>query len=484
MALTLPRFDDARVLVCGDVMLDRYLSGPVTRISPEAPVPIVRVEDEDFRPGGAANVALGVAALGARCTLAGLVGDDEAADALEARLVAAGVDCALVRVPGWRTITKLRVLSRRQQLLRLDFEVALPAEAAADAAAALHAAVARAAATHAVVVFSDYDKGALAEPQALVAAAAAAGARVLVDPKAGPYERWRGADLLKPNLAEFEAVSGRASGEADLLARAEALRLRCGVGALLVTRGEAGMTLVRADAEPLHLPARAVEVFDVTGAGDTVMAALAAMVAAGDALDGAARIANVAAGVAVSHTGTVSVSAPELRGALQDERAPDRGLLDQDQLAAAVARARRRGERIVFTNGCFDIVHAGHVAYLEQARALGDRMIVAINGDASVRRLKGPGRPVNRAEHRARVLAGLAAVDWVTVFDEDTPETLLDRLAPDVLVKGGDYRVEEVVGADLVRAQGGEVRVLDFHDALSTSAIVERLQAKAPGSGD
>jgi D-beta-D-heptose 7-phosphate kinase/D-beta-D-heptose 1-phosphate adenosyltransferase len=478
MALSLPRFDAARVLVCGDVMLDRYWSGEVERISPEAPVPVVHVGDEEFRPGGAANVALNVAALGAACTLVGLVGDDAAADALEARLAAAGVDCDLVRVPGWQTITKLRVTSRRQQLIRLDFEVPLAADAAATARAALAEAVARHAPTHGAVVFSDYAKGALADPGALVRAARAGGAKVLVDPKQPPYDVWAGADLVKPNLAEFRAVAGTPADEADLLARAERLRADAGIGALLITRGEAGMTLVGADAEPVHVPARAVDVFDVTGAGDTVAATLAAVVAAGDGLERAVRLANIAASIAVSHAGTVAVSAPELRAALREEIAPDRGVLERDPLAAAVASARRRGERIVFTNGCFDIVHAGHVGYLEQARALGDRLVVAINDDASVTRLKGPGRPVNRAEHRARVLAGLAAVDWVTVFDEDTPIPLLELLAPDVLVKGGDYAVSEVVGGEIVAARGGEVRVLDFHDALSTTAIVERIRDK------
>ena len=481
--MKLPAFDAARVLVCGDVMLDRYWSGTAQRISPEAPVPVVRVRDEEYRPGGAANVALNVAALGAQCTLVGLVGDDAGADALEARLQAAGVDCALVRVPGWPTITKLRVTSRRQQLIRLDFEEPLTAADAKRCADALLDAVTRHAVEHAVVLFSDYVKGALATAPALVAAARAAGARVIVDPKVLPYGQWRGADLLKPNRMEFELSVGEAVDEADFLRRADQLRRDCGVGALLVTRGEVGMTLVEQDGAPLHLPARALDVFDVTGAGDTVIATLGAVLAAGDALATAARLANVAAGIAVGHAGTVAVSAPELRAALADEPASDRGVLGRDQLAAAVASARRRGERIVFTNGCFDIVHAGHVGYLEQARELGDRLVVAINADDSVRRLKGTGRPVNRAEHRARVLAGLSAVDWVTVFEEDTPEALLELLAPDVLVKGGDYSIEQVVGGELVRARGGEVRVLDFHDSLSTTGIVERLRGR-PGAGD
>ena len=476
MAPSLPRLDVGRVLVCGDVMLDRYWSGSAARISPEAPVPVVRVDDEDDRPGGAANVALNVAALGTPCTLIGLVGDDSEADALELRLQAAGVDVVLLRVPGWRTVTKLRVTSRRQQLLRLDFETPLTGDAADRARKALTSTLERLAPGHDLVAFSDYAKGTLSAPAELVAIARRAGARVLADPKVPPFRGWRGVDLVKPNLAEFEAAAGVAEDEADLADRAGALCRTEGLGALLITRGEAGMTLVRPGTGSLHLPARTLDVFDVTGAGDTVAATLAALLAAGDSLENAARVAGVAAGIAVSHSGTIAVSAPELRAALASEQTGPGGLLGRDQLAAAVAAARRRGERMVFTNGCFDIVHAGHVGYLEQARTLGDRLVVAINGDASVRRLKGPGRPVHRAEHRARVLAGLAAVDWVTVFDEDTPEPLLELLAPDVLVKGGDYAIDQVVGADLVRAQGGEVRVLDFHDSLSTSAIVARLR--------
>lgn len=481
MAPSLPRLDTGRVLVCGDVMLDRYWSGGTARISPEAPVPVVRVDDEDFRPGGAANVALSVAALGMSCTLIGLVGEDAEADALETRLQAAGIEVVLLRVPGWRTVTKLRVTSRHQQLLRLDFETPLTGDAAGRARRLLASTLERLASGHDLVAFSDYAKGTLTDPAELVAIARNAGARVLVDPKTPPFAGWRGADLVKPNLAEFEAAVGVADGEVDFAARAATLCRRDGLGALLITRGEAGMTLVRPGAETLHLPARSLDVFDVTGAGDTVAATLAALIAAGDSLEAAVRVAGVAAGIAVAHAGTVAVSAPELRAAMASERAGDGGLVGRDQLAAVAAAARRRGERMVFTNGCFDIVHAGHVGYLEQARTLGDRLVVAINGDAAVRRLKGPGRPVHRAEHRARVLAGLAAVDWVTVFDEDTPEPLLELLAPDVLVKGGDYAIDQVVGADLVRARGGEVRVLDFHDALSTSAILARFRTGEGG---
>ena len=475
----MPRLDTARVLVCGDVMLDRYWAGSTTRISPEAPVPVLAVDDESFRPGGAANVALGIAALGAACTLIGLVGDDAEADALEARLIAAGLVCELIRVSDWRTTTKLRVTSRRQQLLRLDFEAPLPAAAGREARIELARRLAERVASHDVLVLSDYDKGALLEPEALLAAAASAAVPVLVDPKAGSAERWRGAAVIKPNLAEFMALTGGApiADEADLQARGAQLCASAGIGAVLVTRGEAGMTLVAQGSAPIHLPARVLDAFDVTGAGDTVAAVLATAMAAGEDLAQAMELASLAAGAAVARTGTVAVTQAELH-ALTAGLAADRGVLDRDALRQAVAAAQQRGERVVFTNGCFDLLHAGHLSYLEEARALGDRLVVAVNGDASVTRLKGPGRPINRAEHRARMLAGLSTVDWVTVFDEDTPEALLTDLQPQVLAKGGDYSLDEVVGADLVRAWGGEVRVLTLHPDLSTTAMVERVRER------
>ena len=471
MSVNLPRLDAARVLVCGDLMLDRYWNGPVGRISPEAPVPVVRVTDEDLRPGGAANVAVNVKALGAACTLVGLIGDDAAGAALEARLEAAGVVCHLIRVPGWETVTKLRVTSRRQQLLRLDFERPLP-EAERDAALeTLRQTFERVLPQHSVVLFSDYAKGTLVHPEVLVAAAVAAGAQVIVDPKSPPFSRWQGADVVKPNLAELEAAEGPFADPAAMLAAAQALVAACRFGALLVTQGEAGMTWVPADGKPIRISGRSVEVFDVTGAGDTVTAALGVALAAGVAPADAARLANLAGSIAVSRPGTAVVSLTELTTA----SGGGRRVLDAAELAQAMTASRGRGERIVFTNGCFDVLHAGHVGYLEQARALGDRLVVAINGDASVRRLKGAGRPLNPAPQRARVLAGLAVVDWVVVFDEDTPEALLELLRPDVLAKGGDYRLEQVVGADVVHRHGGEVRVLDLFDDLSTSALLERL---------
>lgn len=468
--MQLPSLSGVRVLVVGDVMLDRYWSGSAGRVSAEAPVPVVAIEHTEERPGGAANVALNVASLGARCTLVGVVGDDDAGRSLTTRLEAAGVTCDLVVASGWSTIIKLRVLSRKQQLLRADFESPVPEAAAREAArrADKHAHTVQA------MVLQDYDKGTLLEPRTLIAGAPVP---AIVDPKNKPFAAYEGADLVKPNAAELAAAGGVWADESDLVATARRLCLEARLGGAVVTRGAQGMTVVAPEGGHQHLPAMPVDVFDVTGAGDTAAAALGITRALGLPVMDCARIANAAAGLAVAKSGTAVVSGPELARALAAELHPGRGVMSAARLEDAVRLARAAGERVVFTNGCFDILHAGHVAYLEEASRLGDRLVVAVNGDESVRRLKGPGRPVNPLEQRMRVLAGLAVVDWVTTFAEDTPERLLAALAPDMLVKGGDYALDEVVGADIVRAAGGEVRVLSRVDDCSTSAIIERLQS-------
>ncbi len=474
MKSTLPRFDRAQILIVGDLMLDRYWHGMTSRISPEAPVPVVKVDQIEDRIGGAGNVALNVVSLGAGAALVAVVGNDEAGGVLQERLHAAGIHADLHRSTAKPTITKLRVISRHQQLLRLDFEEGFGSEDAD----ALPAKVADLLSGVGVLVLSDYAKGALRDPRALIAAARRAGVPVLADPKGSDFSRYAGATLLTPNLQEFEVVVGPCGGEQELVKRGLALLDELHLEALLITRGEQGMTLLRRDAPELHLPARAREVFDVTGAGDTVIAVLAAALAAGSPLPEAVALANIAAGVVVGKLGTATVSAPELRRAVQREQGSERGVVNHEQLLVDIADARAHGEKIVFTNGCFDILHAGHVGYLEQARKLGDRLIVAVNSDESVTRLKGPGRPINSEGRRMAVLAGLEAVDWVIAFSEDTPEPLLESLKPDILVKGGDYTREQVVGWQIVEGYGGAVQVLDFLDDCSTSAIVEKIQQK------
>ncbi|MDE0348248.1 MAG: bifunctional D-glycero-beta-D-manno-heptose-7-phosphate kinase/D-glycero-beta-D-manno-heptose 1-phosphate adenylyltransferase HldE [Gammaproteobacteria bacterium] len=473
MAELLPPVSPSRIVVAGDVMVDRYWFGEAARISQEAPVPVVDVVAAEDRPGGAANVALNVVAMGAGCTLVGAVGSDAAARNMRATLEAAGVVCDLVEVPDWETTRKLRVVSQRQQLLRADFEEPLPEGVGAEVAVRVEACLGAAD----VLVIEDYDKGAVDRPEALVAAARRAGAVVVVDPKHKDFARYAGTQVLKPNRAEFERAAGAWSNEADFAERGLAELRRADVETLVVTRGGEGSTVIDRGGRVRHLPASDVEVYDRTGAGDTVAAALAVGLGLGWDAVSSARVANLAAGLVCARMGTSAVTAPEINQAIAAAERPDEGVLTREQLLAAVRLARGRGEKIVFTNGCFDVLHAGHVGYLEEARELGDRLVVAVNDDASAGRLKGPGRPVNALERRMRVLEGLSSVDWVTPFSEDTPEALLDAVRPDVLVKGGDYAESAVVGAELVRGWGGEVRVLGLLPDCSTTSIVERIKS-------
>jgi len=468
----LPGFSVARVLVAGDLMLDRYWHGATERISPEAPVPVVHVRDEEGRAGGCGNVATNIAALGGQVALLGLVGNDAAADSLQHNLQQAGVQTHLFREPAYPTITKLRVISRHQQLIRLDFEDGFPDYDPADMLEQFESMLA----DYDVVVLSDYGKGTLAQPRAWIERARAAGVPVLIDPKGRDFRRYRGASLITPNWAEFEAVAGACGDQARLEAAAGKLMADCELAHLLITRGEQGMSLFSRNGEAHHLPTRAREVFDVTGAGDTVIATLAVALAAGQSVEAATALSNLAAGVVVGKLGTASVSARELEQCLQEQRLAEHGVVTEDTLMDLVAAARDRGERIVFTNGCFDLLHAGHVTYLEQASRLGDRLVVAVNVDETVRQLKGPERPVNPLANRMHVLAALGFVDWVVPFAEETPERLICRLKPDLLVKGGDNDPDAIPGASCVRQAGGEVRVLSYIDGVSTTSIVDSIK--------
>lgn len=468
MKLDLTALEQARLLVVGDVMLDRYWHGGTSRISPEAPVPVVRVGEAEDRPGGAANVALNIASLGAHAALAGVVGDDNNADLLEARLESADVSTHFQRSVQVPTITKLRVMSRNQQLIRLDFEEGLGEIDTRDLLARVEAALP----DTDLVILSDYGKGTLNRVEELIERIRASGKRVLVDPKGSDFRRYRGASVITPNLGEFEAVVGACRDDAELAEKGERLRRELALEALLVTRSEKGMTLIREDHAPLHLPTRAREVFDVTGAGDTVIGVLGLALAAGHGYPEAMTLANLAAGLVVAKPGTATLSIAELYTALHGDKLAEFGVIDAPGLIDAVRAAQARGERVVMTNGCFDILHAGHVAYLEQARRLGDRLIVAVNDDDSIARLKGPRRPINPLLRRMQVLAGLGAVDWVVPFGEDTPARLIEAVLPDVLVKGGDYRPEQIAGSEAVLANGGEVKVLGFEDGVSTTAMI------------
>lgn len=472
MKLDMPPFQQARIVVVGDVMLDRYWHGDALRVSPEAPVPVVHVGNREGRPGGAGNVALNIAALGSATSLVGVVGNDETGEELKSRLNAAGVYCDFLHSANKPTITKLRIISRHQQLIRLDFEQKFDEQDTAGQLEKVEALLDNAQ----TLVLSDYAKGGLADVPALIKLARDRNIPVIVDPKGTDFQKYRGATLLTPNLVEFEAVVGHSATEEELVNKGLKLLQSLDLEALLITRGEHGMTLLRPNSPELHLPARAQEVFDVTGAGDTVVSVLAGAIAAGHSLADATTLANLAAGLVVGKLGTAAISAPELRRAMLAEQGAGRGVMTSEQLLIAVQDAKAHGETIVFTNGCFDIIHAGHVGYLAEARKLGKRLIVAINDDDSVKRLKGSGRPINPVERRMAVLAGLEAVDWVVSFSEDTPEALLRLLQPDILVKGGDYTLDKVVGGEYVLSYGGKVQALEFLDDCSTSAIVEKMK--------
>ena len=472
MKIQLPDFQTSRVLVVGDLMLDRYWHGPTQRISPEAPVPVVNVHVNEERPGGAGNVALNVAELGGQVSLLGLTGEDEAANALESLLQQRQVNCRFIRLRGQTTITKLRVVSRHQQLIRLDFEGGFDRASAGSLAAECTKQLS----DHSVLILSDYGKGTLCETAKLIAEARKAEIPVLVDPKGNDFSRYSGATIITPNQAEFESIVGHCSDEQIMIERAQKLVQELQLEALLITRSEKGMLLVPRSGKVLQLPTHAREVYDVTGAGDTVISVLGAALAAGTTLADATVLANSAAGVVVGKLGTSTANVTELDRALREHEPLQRGIVTEDILIEQVAAARRSGERIVFTNGCFDILHAGHVAYLSQAAELGDRLIVAVNSDESVTRLKGDSRPVNSVLQRMAVLSALESVDWVVDFSEDTPDRIIKAILPDILVKGGDYQADDIVGADTVRKNGGEVTVLDYVEGNSTTDIIKLIR--------
>ena len=472
-------FNSARVLVVGDIILDRYWSGPTQRVSPEAPVPVVRINQIEERPGGAGNVALNVASLGAKASLMGLTGADEASDTLEKELNQLGVECHFSQLAEFPTITKLRVLSQHQQLIRLDFE---STSVDFDVESLIENFQQELKDTD-VVILSDYAKGCLSDVERLIDIAIKAGKKVIVDPKGNDFYKYRNATLITPNFGEFTAVVGECRDVDEIVSKGRVLCKELNLEALLITRSEHGMTLLQQGEEPVHFPARAAEVFDVTGAGDTVIATLATTIAAGGSFVHATALANTAAGLVVAKLGAASVTLEELHTALHEPREEDTGIQTEESMADQMAAARLRGETIVMTNGCFDILHAGHISYLEKARALGDRLIIAVNDDPSVKRLKGESRPLNSLNDRMTVLAALFCVDWVVSFSEDTPERLISRLLPDILVKGGDYKPEEIAGGQQVADNGGKVIVLDFLDGYSTTKLIEMAQKDSNEKG-
>lgn len=456
-------------------MLDKYIWGEVERISPEAPVPVVRASHRSEQPGGAANVAMNLSGLGARVTLAGFVGDDGDAITLDAQLTAAGITPQLLRVPDFPTISKLRILGGTQQMLRLDVErrggvTDRMSDALLDVIAPL---IPKCDA----VVLSDYAKGVLTEHVCQTAIRHSREARVpiLVDPKAADFRKYRGATTISPNAHEMAtAVRGDWRDLEGLFLAARRMLPEWELDYLVVTLGEKGISVLRSETQMIA-PAVARQVFDVSGAGDTVLSVLALCAASRIPAESAVHIANAAAGVVVSKVGTVPIQKWELLAAIKPQ-APsiEHKIVSREQLLSCVAGWRRAGETIAFTNGCFDLLHAGHIATLEQARREADRLVVALNDDRSASRLKGAGRPIVKQEQRAQVLAALAAVDAVVTFPEDTPVALIDAIRPDILVKGGDYTEATVVGAAQVRAWGGRVKIVPTVQGLSTSELIAR----------
>ena len=468
-----PKFNHAKVLVLGDVMLDRYWFGGTNRISPEAPVPVVKVQEIEERAGGAANVAMNIAALNVPVALHGIIGQDDAGRALDTLLNNHHIQNHCVAVSTHPTITKLRILSRHQQLLRLDFEEGFHNVDSTDLLAKLSQEIT----AYGALILSDYGKGTLESVQQMIQIARQANVPVLIDPKGTDFERYRGATLLTPNMSEFEAVVGHCQSEDEIVEKGLKMIADFDLSALLVTRSEKGMTLIRPNQTPFHLPTQAKEVYDVTGAGDTVISVLATAIADGRPYEEACYLANAAAGVVVGKLGTSTITPTELENTIHHREETGFGVMDETTLKAIIVEAKARGEKIVMTNGCFDILHPGHVSYLENARKLGDRLIVAVNTDESVKRLKGESRPINDLNARMAVLAGLASVDWVVPFAEDTPQRLIGEILPDLLVKGGDYKPEEIAGSEEVWANGGEVKVLNFENGCSTTNVIKKIQS-------
>jgi D-beta-D-heptose 7-phosphate kinase/D-beta-D-heptose 1-phosphate adenosyltransferase len=471
MTLHLPLYEKAKVLVVGDVMLDRYWSGSTQRISPEAPVPVVRIKDMHDLPGAAANVALNIRSLNAEVSLLSITGDDVLADQLEKQLQEKSIGTLFQRDKNISTISKLRVISQHQQLIRLDFEDEIeninPEYLIKSYKTSLDKVN--------MIILSDYAKGVLKCAPTLIDIANEKNIPIFIDPKGNDFSIYKNATLLTPNRKEFEAVVGKCKDEKEIVEKGLNLIEQLNLKSLLVTKGEEGMSYISKNSSPLHLPAKKQEVFDVTGAGDTVIGVLAASVSAGAPIDQAVVLANLAAGIVVTKLGAANVTQPELRRALQEEHNLRRGIMTEEELIQLIEDAHAHGETVVMTNGCFDILHPGHIIYLEEAKNLGDHLIIAVNDDNSVKRLKGEGRPINSLPHRMAVLAGLSSVDWVVPFSEDTPERIISKLLPDILVKGGDYKPSDIAGGKAVIANGGQVKVLSFVPGCSTTDVIKKI---------
>tara|TARA_B110000438_G_scaffold86222_2_gene85670 strand:- start:431 stop:1843 length:1413 start_codon:yes stop_codon:yes gene_type:complete len=468
--LKIPDFSKAKIFVMGDVMLDRYLFGSTDRVSPEAPVPVVRITKTDDRPGGAANVAINLSKVGIQTSLFGVIGQDLEGRLLENLLISENIECNLKTTENLNTTIKTRIQSRGQQLIRFDRDAAL------ERVQSFKKDVESNLLDIDAIIISDYAKGVTSGIAEIIKICKANHILTLVDPKGLDFNKYAGVDILTPNQNEFEAVVGECDSNNCLVEKALEMIRELELKALLITRSDKGMLLVRSNGEHYFLDTRARDVFDVTGAGDTVIAIFAAALASGTDILSSAKIANLAAGVVVGKIGVAYIDQMELQNQISKSFEDNRGIQSLSQLNKLVNFSHRNSEKIIMTNGCFDILHAGHIAYLEEAKSLGDRLIVAVNDDNSVKQLKGSMRPINSLNDRMMVLSGLACVDWVISFSEETPLSLIKKIKPHVLVKGGDYSLDDVIGGKEVIQNGGEVRILSFKKGFSTTAIIEKLQ--------
>ncbi|MCE9582288.1 MAG: D-glycero-beta-D-manno-heptose-7-phosphate kinase [Planctomycetes bacterium] len=474
-------FGRPRILVAGDLLLDRYLWGKVERISPEGPIPILHVQREEERPGGAANVATNLVALGARAACAGAVGDDAAGKQLLAVMKAAGIDTSAVVTDASKpTPIKTRCIAQSQQMLRVDREKtsALAPKSERELIKRIDKQVAKCD----LVVISDYNKGVLTDAvlSAVMKAGKKRGKPVIVGPKGDSYGKYWGCTAVAPNLKELRIATGMPAGTDDEIRQAaESLLSELGCEFVLVTRGDKGMSLFRPGGKPLHVAARPRQVYDVAGAGDTSVATLGLALACGASPEDAVRLANTAGGIAVTKVGVATVTRQEIMEDLGEEHELRTAKIRTvEELQARMKEHRDRQQTVAFTNGCFDVLHVGHLRTLRFARAQGDVLVVGINSDASVKTLKGPDRPIVGENERAQVLAALEDVDYVVIFGEKTPVDLLKKLKPDVLVKGGDYKPDEVVGAEVVKGWGGRVAVAPLAEGVSTTNMVKKIRKK------
>jgi len=470
--MNLKLLSKSKILVFGDVMLDRYVSGSVDRVSPEAPVPVLKPIKEEIRLGGAANVALNLSSLGSKVSLIGITGKDSSSKQISNLIKENKIKNELVH-SSLPTITKLRLLSSKQQLLRVDNEEEFTKNDWQSAKRRFDKSIGLSSSN--LLIISDYGKGTLQDIPALIKKAKKLNKMVLVDPKGNNFSKYKGADIITPNFSEFIGEVGPVGSEREISSKAKSLIKSLNLGALLVTRGSEGMTLFKKEKNKIdrsNFPTQAKEVFDVSGAGDTVIASLAAALSAGFDISSAVKLANVAAGIVVGKSGTATAYLSEIEPHFSD----DDLVFSLGEVKKYSSILKKNNKKVVFTNGCFDILHAGHVHYLEQAKKMGDELVVGLNSDSSVKALKGKKRPINNLQHRAKVLSSLRCVDKIVSFEDETPIKLIKAIKPDVLVKGGDYKVKDVVGHKDVDSWGGKVKIIPMVPGLSTTNIIKKMK--------